>query len=170
MEHFVKEVPFYEDRKQTENSSLTSRVYKMSWRARFFSLFLLLIGSITSIEFLTGVHSITNYRYLRLMIMGIVAMVFGAIATAFTFTSKITISDNAIELRDILHKKRLLISEIRGRQEIVHTGRDGITSTWKLVPKDDTARALAISNSYAFDNVFYEWLNKIPVLYAEDTD
>jgi hypothetical protein len=102
------------------------------------------------------------------MIMGIVSLVIGAIATAITFTSRITLSDDAIELRNILEKRRLLISEIRGRREIVRASSEGITSTWKLVPKGDKARALALSNSFAFDEVFYEWLNKIPVLDAED--
>jgi hypothetical protein len=73
-------------------------------------------------------------------------------------------SDDAIELRNILEKRRLLVSEIRGRREIVRAGRAGITSTWKLVPKGERARPLALSNSFAFDGVFYEWLNKIPVL------
>ncbi len=102
------------------------------------------------------------------MIMGIVSLVIGAIATAITFTSRITLSDEAIELRNILEKKRLLISEIRGRREIVRASSEGITSTWKLVSKDGKARTLALSNSFAFDGVFYEWLNKIPVLDAED--
>ncbi len=47
------------------------------------------------------------------MIMGIVSLVIGAIATAITFTLKNYPSDEAIELRNILEKKRLLISEIR---------------------------------------------------------
>lgn len=43
-----------------------------------------------------------------------------------------------------------------------------MTSTWNLVPKDGNARTLALSNSFAFDGAFYEWLNRIPVLDAED--
>ena len=159
-----------ENRKQMKNSFTIGRVYRMSWRARVLSLFLLLTGAFTSAEFLTGALSLTKYRYFRLMIMGIVSLVIGALATAITFTSKITLSSDAIELRDILHKKRLHVSEIRGRNEIVHTGSKGITSTWKLVPKDDRARTLALSNSYTFDDVFYEWLNQIPVLDAEDVN
>jgi hypothetical protein len=52
--------------------------------------------------------------------------------------------------------------------EIVRASSKGMTSTWKLVPMDVNARTLALSNSFAFDEVFYEWLNRIPVLDAED--
>lgn len=145
------------------------RVYKMSRRARFLSLFLLLLGVFSSVEFLTGVLPV-NFRHIRLLAIGIISLVIGAVATVITFTSKITLSDDTIELRNILEKRRLLISEIRGRREIVRAGRDGITSTWKLVPKGDKARTLALSNSFAFDGVFYEWLNKIPVLDVEDVN
>lgn len=152
------------------NSSMVGRVYKMSRKARTFSLLLLLMGAFNSVEFLTGSLSLTDYSHIRLFIIGLVALVVGAFATAYTFTSRITLSDDAIVLRDILGKKRLLISEIRGRLAIVRADRDGITSTWRLVPKADRARTLALSNSYAFDDVFYEWLNKIPVLNVEDVN
>jgi hypothetical protein len=99
-----------------------------------------------------------------MMIFGVVALLFGALATAITFTSRITLSDDAIELRNALEKRRLLVSEIRGRREIVRADREGFTSTWELVPKGDKPRKLSLSSSYAFDEVFYEWLNKIPVL------
>jgi hypothetical protein len=95
-------------------------------------------------------------------------LVVGAVATAITFTSKITLSDDAIELRNILEKKRLLVSEIQGRREIVRADIEGITSTWKLIPKGEKARPLSLSNSFEFDAVFYEWLDMIPVLDAED--
>jgi len=141
----------------------------MSWRARDSSLLLLFIGALSSVAFLTGGISATNSRYVRLMFWGIVSLIVGAIATAITFTSIITLSDDAIELSDALHKKRLLIGEILGRREIVRAGREGITSTWKLVPKDNKARTLTLSNSYVFDGRFYEWLSQIPVLDAEET-
>jgi hypothetical protein len=146
---------------------MIERVYKMSRQARLFSLLLLSLGTFSSVEFLTGVLAV-NYRHARLMIMGIVLLVIGAFATAITFTSRITLSDKAIELHNILWKKRMLISEIRGRSEIVRASSKGMTSTWKLVPMDVNARTLALSNSFAFDEVFYEWLNRIPVLDAED--
>lgn len=92
---------------------MIDRVYRMSRQARLFSLLLLSLGTFSSVEFLTGVLAV-NYRHTRLMIMGIVSLVIGAIATAITFTSKITLSDNAIELHNILEKRRLPISEIRG--------------------------------------------------------
>lgn len=146
---------------------MIDRVYKMSRQARLSSLLLLSLGTFSSVEFLTGVLAV-DYRHTRLMIMGLVSLVIGAIATAITFTSRITLSDDAIELRNVLEKRRLLISEIRGRREIVRASSAGITSTWKLVPRDDKARALALSNSFAFDGVFYEWLNQIPLLDVED--
>jgi hypothetical protein len=140
-----------------------SRVYKMSRRARFLSLLCLSLGVFNSVLFLTGALSVT-YRHARMMIIGVGALLFGALATAVTFSSRITLSDDAIELRNILEKRRLLISEIRGRREIVRAGREGFTSTWELLPKGDMPRKLSLSSSYAFDEVFYEWLNKIPAL------
>jgi hypothetical protein len=152
------------------NSSMFGRVYKMNWRGRAFPLSALLIGAFGLVGISTGVFPLANYRDIRFVISCVLSLVFGAISTPITFTAKITLLDDAIELRDVLHTRRLLISEIRGRQEIVHAGSKGITSTWKLVPKDDRARTLALSNSYTFDDVFYEWLNQIPVLDAEDVN
>jgi hypothetical protein len=45
------------------------RVYKMSRRARFFSLLLLLLGVFSSVEFLTGALPV-NFRHIRLLAVG----------------------------------------------------------------------------------------------------
>lgn len=153
--------------KQMTGESTTVRVYAMSRQARIWSIILLLLGAFSSVEFLTG-RIVLDFRHAELMITGIIALAVGAFGTAYTFTARVTLSDYGIELRNLLEKKRLRSSEIRGRIEIVRASSKGTTSTWKVVPKDHKARTLTLSPSFAFDSAFYEWLNKIPPLDSED--
>lgn len=139
----------------------------MSLEARVWSLVLFSLGTFSSVEFLTGRLAV-NHKNAEFLIIGIIAQVVGAFATAMTFTSRVTLSDDAIELRNFFEKKRMLNSEIRGRIELVRATSKGMKSTWKLVPKDNKARTLGLSNSFAFDSTFCEWLDRIPSLDAED--
>lgn len=97
---------------------------------------------------------------------------------ASAFFSRVILFDNAIEMRTIFSKNRLLFSEIRGRRESADIGLTGIeivdriirniTSSWELEPTDNKLKSINIHNFFTLDNVFYEWFNQIPDLDAEE--
>jgi hypothetical protein len=139
----------------------------MNWRGWAFPVVCLAIGSFETVGFLTGKLEPSR----RFGMFGAVSlMIGGVIFTALALSSRVILSNDAIERRSILRNKRLLFSEIRGRREIVSSGPKGITSSWTLEPKDNCERPIDISNFFALDDVFYQWFNQLPVLGTEDVN
>jgi hypothetical protein len=150
-----------------EQSSLVARVYKMNWRGWVLPLFCFIVGATHTLGILTGRIEPGH----RLGIMGAIGLLIsGALMTAITFSSRIMLSSDAIEERNILYTTHLLLCEIRGRREIVTNGWTGIHSRWKLEPKDEKLRTFEIGSNYTVDSSFREWLNQIPDLDAVNVD
>jgi hypothetical protein len=137
----------------------------MNWRAWAFALFVLALGLGDTVGLLTGAMQPTRPFN---MFWAVILLAGGILLTAVVATTKLVVSDDVIEERSIFEKNRLRSSEIRGRRETIKRGLTGFSSSWKLEPKDNRARAIDINNFYTLDDVFYEWLNQIPDLDAED--
>jgi len=147
------------------NSSTIGRVYKLNWRGWIFPVTCLAIGTFETVGFLTGKLEPGP----RFGMFGSVSLMIGGVVfAASAFTSKVILSDNTIEVRGIFYRNRMLFSEIRGRRETVKKSLTGISSSWKLEPREDTAHAIDINNFFTYDDVFYTWFNQIPDLDAED--
>jgi len=150
-----------EHRTQMDSSPQVARVYKLHWKWRIFPVFLLVLGTISTCGLMTGRLQPTR-RFG--MFSSVTLLVAGAVLTAHAFTAKIILSNDAIELRGFLENGCRLIREIRGRSESIVAGRLGISDSWKLEPKDRRVRTMSVSNSFALDNVFYAWLDRIPAI------
>jgi hypothetical protein len=148
-----------------ENSSQMGRIYKVKWRWSVFPVFLLALGSYTTVELLTGALQPTR-RFG--MFSSASLLLGGGLFTAAGFSSRIIITDDAIEKRNMFLKNRLLLSEIRGRRESLSANWLSVTDTWKLEPKDSKARPIEISSSFNLDEVFYTWMDQIPDLDEDD--
>lgn len=159
------------------SSSMIGRVYRMNWRGWALPVLCLAIGIYETVGLLTGkIEPGSHYGSSRpeLGMFGSVGLLIGgAIFTAMTFFTRVTFTDDAIELRGIFESRKLPFSEIRGRHE---TMADICTfrfysfrfSNWTLVPKKANLQPINVSNFYKFDDVFYEWLYQLPDLDAED--
>jgi len=159
-----------------DNSAMVARVYKLNWRGWILPLCFLAVGLDGTVDYFTG----------RLQpgrrgngIFGSVSLMIGGVLLAIsTFSSRVILLDDAIEMRTIFSKNRLLFSEIRGRRESADIRLTGIeivdriirniTSSWKLEPTDNKLESINIHNFFTLDDVFYEWFNQIPVLDEED--
>jgi len=97
-------------------------------------------------------------------------MITGFLLSSYLFSARIILSYDAIESRSIFGRKRLPFSEIRGRRETVRCSRDGITSKFRLESKIKHGHILYLDSTFTFDDAFYEWLNQLPDLDAEDVD
>jgi hypothetical protein len=150
-----------------EQSSLGARVYKMNWRGWVSPLFCFFVGAAHTIAILSGR---IEPGHLLGILGPICLLLSGALMTAITFSSRIILTGDAIEERNILYMTHLVLSEIRGRREIVTSGWTGIHSRWKLEPKDEKLRTFKIGNYYTVDSAFREWLNQIPDLDAVNVD
>ena len=161
-----------------ESSPMVARVYRLNWRGWAFPLFVLAIGLCQTVGYYTEALHRSRYGPVVDVVGGFGLLAGGFILTISAFSSKLILSDDAIEVRDFFSTNRLLFSEIRGQRERDCIGLTGfervdmaltnIASTWKLEPKNDGARAIEIRNVFAFDDAFYEWFNQIPDLDEED--
>jgi len=89
--------------------------------------------------------------------------------TINAFQTKVIFTFDTIELQSILGRKRIPLSGIRGRREIVATGEEGgSTRHLCLVPDNDRLPTLQFMKSYTFDDTFYRWFNELRDLDAED--
>jgi len=148
-----------------ENSSQVTRVYRLKWWGWAFPLVCLAVGSYSTVGLMTGgLHPGRRFG----MFSGVSLLVGGVVLTAAAFTTKLILTDDAIELRSIFQRNRLAVSEIRGRREIINATGLILSDSWKLEPKDSKARPMSISNSFTLDNVFSEWLDKLPDLDEQD--
>jgi len=155
---------------------MVARVYRLSWRGWIFPLIVLAAGIDGTVGHLTG--SSKPYSRDNGMFGSVSLMVGGVLLAISAFSSKVILSDDAIEMRTIFSKNRLLFSEIRGRRESADIGLTGsetvdrimrnIASSWKLEPTDNKLNSININNSFALDDAFYEWFNQIPDLDDED--
>jgi hypothetical protein len=146
-------------------ASLMARVYKQNWRAWAFPVFLFVLGNYCVVGLMKGTLHPTR-RFGMFSAVGL--LVGGGILAAVAFTTRLILTDDAIELRSILQKNRLTLGEIRGRREVIVAGRLGLADSWKLVPNDSRARTINVGSYFTLDDAFYEWLDKIPSLDAED--
>lgn len=151
-----------------ESSSLVARVYKIKWSGRIFPLFLLVCGSSGLIEYLTDMVPTMAYRTYRVEISSVILLLFGLYLTAHSFTARVILSYDAIELRSIFGKKHLLFDEIHGWHEVISSNRRGFSSSFSIEPKIKRGSNLYLQGSFNFDEVFYNRLYQLPNLDAED--
>jgi hypothetical protein len=153
-----------------EKSSGIDRVYKLNWRGWVFPLLCLATGSADAVVSLTEVHSAHQLRLFRTVISSVILLLTGAFLAAVSLTTKVILSNNAVEQRNIFNHNTLLFSEIRGRRESVQRDLTGLTTRWKLEPKDKSARPIEVSTSFTLDDVFCEWFDQLPDLDMKDVD
>jgi len=92
----------------------------------------------------------------------------GAFLTAIALSTKVILSNETIEKRNIFNNNTLLFSEIRGLRETIHRNLIGLTTSWKLEPKDKNAHPIEVSTAFTLDDVFCEWFDQLPDLDVED--
>jgi hypothetical protein len=152
-----------------ENPPPIYRVYRLRWGQRAFALFFLVF----SVFFVFGswrrlLIAQEEHRPL-LLILSVIFLVVGVGLNLNAFQTAVTFTSDAIELRSILGRRRLPLSEIRGRREVVARGEEGGSTRYLcLVPDDDRLPTLQFMKSYTFDDTFYRWFNELRDLDAED--
>jgi hypothetical protein len=147
------------------NSPTIARVYNMNWRGWALPVFCLAMGSFSTAGLLTG----KLQRDARFGIYSAVGVfLVGTLYTAGAFTTRITLTSDAMEWRNIFFRNRLSLDEIRGRREVVRKGLRGFRDIWRIVPKDGKGIPIDFGNNFTLDDAFFEWLSHIPDLDAED--
>ena len=148
-----------------EASTLIARVYRLNWRAWIFPVLVFTLGAYGTVGLMRGLlHPTRRFG----MFSTVTLLVVGGLLTASALTTRLILTDDAIELRSILQRNRLAVTEIRGRRESISRGLTGMSDSWKLEPKESRARSIDIGSFFILDNVFYEWLDKIPSLDEQD--
>ncbi len=148
-----------------ENSSQVTRVYRLKWWGWAFPLICLAVGSYSTVGLMTGrLHPGRRFG----MFSAVSVLVGGVLFTVAASTTTLILTGDAIELRNFFERKRLTLSEIRGRREIINATRLILSDSWKLEPKDSKARPIYIGNSFNLDEVFYAWMDQIPDLDEDD--
>jgi hypothetical protein len=104
------------------------------------------------------------------MVLSVAFAVVGGFLVPLAYKSAVILLEDAIELRTIFVRKRLLFVAIRGRREYVVNGGgdEGSTRYLRLEPNDDRLPALDFARNFNFDGAFYAWFNKLPDLDAMD--
>jgi hypothetical protein len=140
----------------------------MRWFRQVLSVLFLVVESL--IWIVTWGRVISGDREPRLwdIALPVVLTLGGAFLVASTFSSSVTLFDDAIELRTLLGRKRLSFDQIRGRREYVSPNSRIATRYLRLEPNDDRLDAVEFEKSYTFDDEFYAWFNKLPDLDALD--
>ena len=139
------------------------RRYRPKWWIRIFSICFFAFSTAGLVHFARGFLSgeeppnwisIVGPAFLALVGLGLVA---------HHFNTFVVIFPDAVEFETLWSRKRLSLSEIRGRREYETTDSDGVTTRYvKLFPVDRGKQAMEFSRLYNFDGAFDEWLNQFP--------
>ena len=152
-----------------ENPPPTYRVYRLHWGQRAFALLFLAFSLFFVIGSWRGVVFGHEEPRPLLLFLSMIFLLVGVGLTINAFQTKVIFTFVAIELQSILGRKRIPLSGIRGRREIVATGEEGgSTRHLCLVPDNDRLPTLQFMKSYTFDDTFYRWFNELRDLDAED--
>jgi hypothetical protein len=147
----------------SSDAAVQVRLYRPKWWLRIFSIFFFAFSTAGLIHFTRGILageeapnwvSIVGPAFLSLVGLGMVAHHFNTFVIIFA---------DAIELETLWSRKRLSVSEIRGRREYESTDSDGVTTRYiKLLPVDRKKQAIEFSRFYNFDGAFEQWLRQFP--------
>lgn len=147
----------------SRDATVEVRRYRPKWWIRIFSIFFFAFSTAGLIHFTRGILageeapnwvSIVGPAFLSLVGLGLVAHHFNTFVIIFR---------DAVEVETLWSRKRLFVSEIRGRHEYEATDSDGVTTRYvKLLPVDRRKQAIEFRRFYNFDSAFDEWLNQFP--------
>jgi len=156
---------------EMENPSPIYRVYRLHWGQRAFALLFLAFGVFFMIGSWRSVLFGQEEPRPFLLVLSVIFMLVGVGLTVNTFLTTVTFTSDAIELRSILSRSRMPLSEIRGRREFVAKGEEGDRTRYLcLVPDDDRLPTLQFMKGYTFDETFYRWFNELRDLDAEEKE
>jgi hypothetical protein len=147
----------------SSDAAVQVRRYRPKWWIRIFSIFFFAFSTAGMIHFwrgfLTGEEppnwvSIVGPAFLAMVGLGLVA---------HHFNTFVIIFPDAVEFETLWSRKRLSVSEIRGRHEYETTDSDGVTTRYvKLLPVDREKQAIEFTRFFNFDSTFEQWLSQFP--------
>lgn len=147
-----------------------AHVYRLKWWVRVAASAFLGLSAVLAAT--NWVRAMTGEKdaHLFQMIVSVVLVCVGVVWTLYAFQSTVTLTEDAIELRDLAGRKNLPLASICGRRTYVVTGGNppGQTRYLKLEPDDDRLPILDFQKDYNFDAAFFAWFNSLPDLDSMD--
>lgn len=109
--------------------------------------------------------SLTGHSHLGLtgILVGLAVTIGGLYESLYAFTSEVLLYQDAIEARSLFGSKKLAFQNIRGRRESI-TGRRTRTAYLKIESNDGGLYSLSFEKQRDFDEVFFDWFNRLPDL------
>jgi hypothetical protein len=152
----------------TEFLAGATRVYRIKWWRRIFSVFLGVFGLLFLAAQLIMEFDFGDGKHFFSILIGVVILAVGSYAAAKDFKALITLTPDAIQVRNLSGTQQLLLSAIRGRREYVTYSGRSRTRYLRLEPKNNRQPTLDFERDFNFDQAFFAWFNALPDLDAID--
>jgi len=145
------------------------RVYEPSggWRAFLLIVSVLLGGfSLAGTWYFGTMHEVSSVRQ-AVWLVGICIMfvLLSSYLLALLFLSRVILTPDSIESRELFSGGKLLRQDILGRR--LQENKNSPASL-VLVPRDSSTKRLEFATFYNFDETFWEWIDSLPDLDDED--
>src|SRR5258708_964690 len=141
------------------------QVYRPSggWRAFLLIVSFLLGGfSVAGVWYFGTIHEVHSVRDAVLFVGVCIAFVLlSSLLVALVFLSRVILTPDSIESRELFSRGKLLRDEILGRR--LQQNPRGPASL-VLVPRDSSAKRLKFATFYNFDETFWGWVDSLPDL------
>jgi len=145
------------------------QVYRPSggWRAFLLIVSLLLGGfSVAGVWYFGTMHEVHSVRGAVLFVgICIAFLLLSSLLVAVLFLSRVILSPDSIESRELFSRGKLSRDEILGRR--LQENPRGPASL-VLVPRDSSAKRLKFATFYNFDETFWGWVESLPDLDEKD--
>lgn len=153
------------------NDIPTGRVYRMNWLFKAFAVFFLAVGVLILMGFSRALTQQEDLDAVKVF-LAILLPAVGIGMTAKAFSSRISFTENSVDLISVLGRKSMPLDQIRGRREYVARGGNPGASTryLRLETKDGQPPLDFGKKLYRFDDQFWKWFNQLPDLDALDRE